>query len=570
MSLPGQGDPAAPPDHLLLVGGTVLRTDGSPAVADAAVLVAGDRIAAVGPRGQVPVPEGVRTLDVSGRFITPGLVDAHVHFFQSGGLYTRPDVIELRHVRPYADEQADIDARLDDTLRRYVASGVTAVLDVGGPDRNFTIRERARTAAVAPIVRCSSRLLTTWLPPAYQGLADPPFAPVRSPADCVAEVDRQAALGTDLVKVWYIVRRPEDAVGNRPLLDATVQAAARHGLRVAVHATQLEAARQAVLAGAHILVHSVEDQAVDAAFTAALVQAGTVYLPTLMVIEGYAEVLGRQRDLLPVEWRLGQPEVIATWLDLERLVREDDGLARRSQGWAARLGRRQVLLDNLAAVHAAGGVVAAGTDAGNIGTLHGPSLHRELELMVAAGLSPEQVLVAATRGGARATASQREIGDVAAGMRADLLLLATDPRRDIAALQEPEHVVLGGRLLTPAEILPESPEQVVQRQVNAYNSRDLERFADCYDDDVVIGDLGPDGPVERTRGKALLRQRWGDLFARAAGLHCQIQNRITNGDTVIDHELVTGIPDRGTVHAVAVYRVRAGRIVSVWFVRPTR
>lgn len=564
-ALPNVQEPGAP--RLLVVGGTVVRTDGSPSLADAAVLIEGDRIVAVGPRGEVNAPPGTPTLDATGKWIVPGLVDGHVHFFQSAGIYTRPDILELRTERSYAAEQADIDARLPDTFARYVRCGITTVVDVGGPDRNFAIRERARAAALAPTVYCSGRLLTTWLPPAYAKLDDPPFAPVQSAAQCVAEVERQAALGADLIKVWYIVRRPDDVKANRPLLDATVAAAAKHGLRVAVHATQLAAAREAVAAGARVLVHSVEDGPVDADFVAALQQTGTTYVPTLMVIEGYAEVLGRKRELLPIEWQLGQPEVIGTWLDLERLVRADQGLARRSQGWSARLQGREVLFANLGAVRAAGGAIAAGTDAGNIGTLHGPSLFRELELMIGAGMTPTETLVAATRGGARLLGKEDEFGDVAPGLRADLLVLPADPRVDIAALQRVEHVVLRGRLLATGNILRETPTQVVQRQLNAYNERDIDRFAACYADDVVVGNLGPDGPAEWMRGKDKLRARWGERFASSPELHCRIENRIANGDTVIDHEFVTGVPGRGDTHAIAIYRVRDGLIASVWFVR---
>ncbi len=134
-ALPAIQDPA--PERLLIVGGTVVRTDGSPSLANAAVLIEGDRIVAVGSRTDVTVPPGTTTLDATGKWIVPGLVDGHVHFFQSAGIYTRPDIIELRTERSYAAEQADIDARLPDTFARYVRCGITTVVDVGGPDRNF-------------------------------------------------------------------------------------------------------------------------------------------------------------------------------------------------------------------------------------------------------------------------------------------------------------------------------------------------------------------------------------------------------------------------------------------------
>ena len=111
---------------------------------------------------------------------------------------------------------------------------------------------------------------------------------------------------------------------------------------------------------------------------------------------------------------------------------------------------------NLRAVHEAGIPVAAGTDAGNIGTLHGPSMHRELELMVQAGLTPRQVLVAATRDAARVFAADPQLGTLEPGKLADLLVLDADPLEDVANLQRIHRVVARGILL--ADGSPKSEE----------------------------------------------------------------------------------------------------------------
>lgn len=102
---------SAPPTAL--VGATVVDGNGGAAIPDAVVLIRDDRIEAVGPRPSVRVPSGARVVDVTGKWIAPGLIDAHVHFFQSGGLYTRPDAIDLRAVVPYAEDVARSKARLD-------------------------------------------------------------------------------------------------------------------------------------------------------------------------------------------------------------------------------------------------------------------------------------------------------------------------------------------------------------------------------------------------------------------------------------------------------------------------
>lgn len=119
--------------------------------------------------------------------------------------------------------------------------------------------------------------------------------------------------------------------------------------------------------------------------------------------------------------------------------------------------RRAVALANLRRLSAAGARIAAGTDAGNIGTLHGPSIHRELRLMVEAGMTPAQVLSAATLGGARMMGREADLGTIAAGKLADLLVLDGDPTADLAVLERPREVVKGGRVLTAEELRERRP-----------------------------------------------------------------------------------------------------------------
>ena len=105
---------------------------------DATVVIAGDRITAVGPRASTPVPDGAAVLDGKGRWLIPGMVDSHVHFFQSGNLYTRPDAADFTALVPYAQEVARNKARLPATFAVWLASGVTSVIDVGGPSPGLT------------------------------------------------------------------------------------------------------------------------------------------------------------------------------------------------------------------------------------------------------------------------------------------------------------------------------------------------------------------------------------------------------------------------------------------------
>ena len=163
----------------VLVGGTVIQFGADP-IEDAVVVLEGDRIAAVGPRSSTSIPEGATEVNISGRFVMPGLVDGHVHFFQSGGLYTRPDVIDLRSVRSHEDEIAGIKERLPDTFRRYIMSGVTSAVDVGGPMWNLNVRDQADTSAVAPNVVVAGPLISSVARPQL-GEEDPPILQIETP-----------------------------------------------------------------------------------------------------------------------------------------------------------------------------------------------------------------------------------------------------------------------------------------------------------------------------------------------------------------------------------------------------
>jgi imidazolonepropionase-like amidohydrolase len=113
----------------------------------------------------------------------------------------------------------------------------------------------------------------------------------------------------------------------------------------------------------------------------------------------------------------------------------------------------EVMLANLRAVRDAGIPIAMGTDAGNIGTLHGPSVFREMRLMAQACLSPLEVLRAATVGGAMAMGMEKELGTIDAGKLADLVILDADPRADVANLERIDRVMKDGRLFVPSELV---------------------------------------------------------------------------------------------------------------------
>ena len=436
---------AARAEGLAIVGATVVDGAAAP-IADAVVLINGDRIQAVGSRAQVALPKGITIVDGRGKWVAPGLIDAHVHFFQSGGAYTRPDVVDLRKVRPYEREIALLKAALPRTFARYLLCGVTSVVDVGGPFWNFDVREAAGRTALAPRVAVAGPLVSTVDRPQLD-IGDPPIVKTATPDEARALVRRELERKPDLMKVWFVFRPGDDLAAGKALVAATVDEARKGGVRTAVHATELETARAAVEAGADVLVHSVFDKPVDDAFVDLLKRRGVVYIPTLFVRTGYTLVLTGGFTPTAAERRWADPDVLATYEEVKSRPELTSRPRRAADPESERVPRQ-----NLKRLSDAGVTIAAGTDAGNIGTLHGPSIFRELRLMADAGLTPREVLASATAGGARVMGREKDLGAVAPGKLADLLILDRDPLVDVANLEAIYRVVKGGRVFTTDEL----------------------------------------------------------------------------------------------------------------------
>jgi imidazolonepropionase-like amidohydrolase len=249
-----------------------------------------------------------------------------------------------------------------------------------------------------------------------------------SPAQARDLVRRQIERKPDLVKLWWI-RRPDDNFSQQvEIMSAAIAESKTRGVRVAVHATELETAKAALRAGADVLVHSVTDRLVDTEFINLTKNRDILYMPTLGVEDGYRMVFNQQVALNDIEKKAGDPEVIATWSELAKISPNElpGGIPRLPAA-----PKRPIAYDNLMLLESAGVRIAAGTDAGNIGTLHGPSLHRELELMAVAGLRPMDIIVSATRNAAAVMGRQMELGTLERGKYADLIILDADPLADI-------------------------------------------------------------------------------------------------------------------------------------------
>lgn len=431
------GGPGTPGHErpLVLTGATLIDGTGAPPVSNSVVVVLDGRIECVGTAVDCPSPRGAEVLSLRGQFLLPGLVDAHVHFSQTGWADGRPDALDLRADYPFDRTQGELRNDPERFFRSYLCAGVTAVFDVGGFPWSWDLRRRVAAApGTGPHVAAAGPLLSTrdhWLnlPGERQFIHMSDRDAVRAGAGYLVSA------GTDAIKVWYLAA-PDAAqqARNREYLMLAGDWARRSGVPLIVHATSLAGAKDAVRAGAHLLVHSVEDAEVDEEFLRLARRAGTLYTPTLTVYEGYEELRTRRFN----ENRTDVACVDPATLEKARSTRMIPGaptLQEQSRLRDANRTRATRMAENLRRVHAAGVPVAMGTDAGNPLTLHGGSVFREMEAMQSAGLTPMQVIVASTLNGARAMGREVEIGSIAAGKVADLVVLRESPLENVRAFR---------------------------------------------------------------------------------------------------------------------------------------
>jgi imidazolonepropionase-like amidohydrolase len=374
--------PAGIPADLVLRGALIDGTGGPP-LDDALVAIAGGRIVAVGRAGELAIAPGARAIELPGATILPGFVNAHVHSYT------------------LTPEQ----------MQGWTRAGVTTVRDLSAPLDMIVARKRDFAAggdARLPRLLVAGPMVTVpgGHPIPIYGLNDRVLA-VRGPEDARRQADALLDAGVDLIKIAVSGRSDVDwpELSNDEI--AAISAAARaRGARVAAHVDRAVALRRAVENGITDAAHAPRDRMPDD-LIAMMVERGVALVPTIDVYEGLAEERG-------------------------------DG-----DGW--RRTTMPVMYDNLRRFVAAGGVLALGDDYGNPRVALGMPMP-EIEHWIAAGLTPMQVIVAATHGGAIVCGLERELGTLAPGSVADILVVQGDPLADIHALERPVLVVHGGAI----------------------------------------------------------------------------------------------------------------------------
>jgi imidazolonepropionase-like amidohydrolase len=441
----------ASPPPVALVGATLVNP-GKPAVPNAVVVVRGGHVVCAGARADCPLPAGIEVVDVHGKFVGPGLIDAHVHYSQTGWVDGRPDAVDLRAQFPYDSVVAALHHDPSKFDRAYLCSGVTSVFDVGGYPWTLTMAREHESALNAPRMAAAGPLLTTydtWLNTAVERQ----FIYMSSDSAIRAGVRALARDGASAIKVWYLAVPDSQRAAMRARLMVAGEEAKRAGLPLIVHATQLANAKDALHAGVKVLVHSVAPENIDDEFLALAKANGTIVIPTLTVFEGYADVYAGRSPAARYPLACVDP---VTRAHLETVL--PDSLR------AARLARMKqtgffdsafhATERNVMRMRTAGIPIAMGTDAGNPGTAPGPSVYREMEALQAAGMPAAEVFASATIVAARAMGREGDLGMLEAKRAADLVVWSADPTADIGNAKMVVMVMKGGSLYGRAELLP--------------------------------------------------------------------------------------------------------------------
>jgi imidazolonepropionase-like amidohydrolase len=395
-------------------------------------------IAEIGP-GLTASGEPVLACD--GRFAVPGLIDAHIHL-RAGG-HTGPTAEQPVPTGPAATDRAALIRR----LHGFLYCGVTSVYDAGNDAAVILPLRQAERAGeiVAPRIFCTGSLLTC---PGGHGSGMGLATQIGSlPADAQALADFLRT-GPDLVKITY----DEHGWGVRPLIPILPQETLRQiiaachaaGQRVTVHVSSELRAREAVAAGADTLAHPVIQAPVTEEFCRLLADARIPVVSTLAIGDRYPR-LADHPDF--VDGGL----YAACLSPAERAeLRTAESARQRQNRWADWMRvMTPVAQENVRRLAAAGGIVVTGTDLSL-----GADYHRELELLQDAGLGPWDVLRAATVHAAAFLGRAGQLGALAPGYRADLLLLDADPAADVAGLAAIWQVCKAGRLVDRAGLSP--------------------------------------------------------------------------------------------------------------------
>lgn len=386
--------------------------------------------------------EPAGAIDGTGKTLLPGLIDAHVHLFNTAAPPWYLALPDGKH-----------------SLEAYVFSGVTSVVSMGDDAKQMkdAKAQLASGAWVGPrIVAAGSPITRTGGHPAASkneilptvlGPLIPDFAyEIETPADADAAVETMKTNGASFVKMVV-----DDLPGGMPRLEeahlkAIVEAAHKRGLKAVAHVGNADDAMLAVKAGVDALNHMPNLGPMNDAQVEALKTAGIPVVPTMIIFERGAQMSESHYVFGELEQQIEAPEVLEQLSDATCAKNNPHPFLGK---WlSAMAAARPHRTASLGAMYRAGVPLFVGTDSSIIGNVAGASIHHELKMLVSSGMTPHDALLGATVLPSRFFFPDARIGVIEPGAEADLLLVDGNPLEDIAATSKINTVVQGGKVVT--------------------------------------------------------------------------------------------------------------------------
>ncbi|MCH8556834.1 MAG: amidohydrolase family protein [Balneolia bacterium] len=401
-------------------GATMINGLDQPAIENSVLVVENGMITEAGARGQVDIPQIADIVDITGKYIMPGLINAHGHVGMADGLETGSDVFTRDNVRSQ--------------LLTYAQYGVTTVVSLGdGRVEGARFRDEM--------------LFDQHINLARYYLAGPVIS-VDTPEEGREEVRRLHEAGMDWIKI-----RIDSGLGTREKMQpdvyqAIADEANRLGLPSAAHIVELEDAIGAIEAGYSLIAHSIRDTEVNDELISLMVENGIPITPTL-TREVSTYIYRERPDFFddPFFLRTADPEVIAQLESPERQQQFAD-----SEAGAYFEQQLPLAMENMMKLYEAGVIVAMGTDSGPPARFQGYFEHMEMEMMQDAGMSPHAIIMSATSLAATAVGLDNLTGSLQEGLAADFIILGDNPMDDIQNLRSLEAVyVMGNEVPMPLQ-----------------------------------------------------------------------------------------------------------------------
>jgi imidazolonepropionase-like amidohydrolase len=408
---------------------TLIDGRGGPAAGNSAAVIVDGRISWIGPVAQLKAPAGASVRDLSGKFVMPGLINLHGHVAESDGVIQDP-------VKFFTRNEVERDLLL------YARYGVTSVASLGTDQPMvYAFREEQRRGrpSMARIFTAGRGFTVKDGFPTNKGnVPGVPYEPVQ-PSDVPAQIKELASHRPDVVKIWVDDRFGDFKKTPIEISRPIIEGAHAHKLKVIAHVFYLSDAKQLATAGLDAFGHSVRDAAVDAELIQLMKQRGTWVIPTLFreaATFAFAEPDRFLKD--PFFTRAVEPRMQAVLksADYQKALTGD----KYFPNYPRYLKTAQ---ENLKRLVDAGVRIGFGSDTGVLTRFEGFGEHWELELMVQAGMTPAQVIVAATRSSAEFL-GQNDLGTLEGGKWADLIVLNADPLANIRNSRQIDSVYVAG------------------------------------------------------------------------------------------------------------------------------